>query len=77
MTILVTGSTGTIGSLIMQRLVDQGASFHALAGDRAKYKGPAGVSSRCAATCRLAGFPSASEGRVLTPHDTAHLPTPL
>lgn len=43
MTILVTGATGTIGSQIVQRLADQGASVRALVRDKGKYQGPAGV----------------------------------
>jgi uncharacterized protein YbjT (DUF2867 family) len=44
MTILVTGSTGTIGSQVVQRLAGQGARIRALVrGDAAKVKLPAGV----------------------------------
>jgi len=43
MTILVTGATGTIGSRIVQRLADQGASVRALVRDKGKYQGPPGV----------------------------------
>lgn len=43
MTILVIGSTGTIGSQIVQRLADQGAPVRALMRDSGKYKGPAGI----------------------------------
>ncbi|MCJ2028655.1 NmrA family NAD(P)-binding protein [Methylobacterium sp. J-043] len=43
MTILVTGATGTIGSQVVQRLADQGASVRALVRDKGKYQGPAGV----------------------------------
>jgi uncharacterized protein YbjT (DUF2867 family) len=43
MTILVTGSTGTIGSQIVQRLANEGAQVHALARDTSKLKVPAGV----------------------------------
>ena len=43
MTILVTGSTGTIGSQIVQGLAAQGAQVRALARDTSKLKAPAGV----------------------------------
>jgi uncharacterized protein YbjT (DUF2867 family) len=43
MTILVTGSTGTIGSLVIQRLAPQGVEIRALARDAGKLKAPAGV----------------------------------
>lgn len=43
MTILVTGATGTIGSQIVRRLADQGASVRALVRDKGKYQGPDGV----------------------------------
>jgi uncharacterized protein YbjT (DUF2867 family) len=43
MTILVTGSTGTIGSQVVQRLADEGARVHALARDTSKLKVAAGV----------------------------------
>jgi uncharacterized protein YbjT (DUF2867 family) len=44
MTILVTGSTGTIGSLVLQRLAGQSAQIRALIRDDAsKSKVPAGV----------------------------------
>jgi uncharacterized protein YbjT (DUF2867 family) len=44
MTILVTGSTGTIGSQVVQRLAGQGARVRALVrGDASKAKLPAGV----------------------------------
>jgi uncharacterized protein YbjT (DUF2867 family) len=44
MTILVTGSTGTIGSQVLQRLVGQSAPIHALVReDPSKSKVPAGV----------------------------------
>jgi uncharacterized protein YbjT (DUF2867 family) len=44
MTILVTGSTGTVGSQIVQRLAGQGAPIRALVrGDASKVKLPAGV----------------------------------
>ncbi len=45
MTILVTGASGTIGSLVVQRLVQQGASVRALVRDPAKSKVPTGVPS--------------------------------
>jgi uncharacterized protein YbjT (DUF2867 family) len=43
MTILVTGSTGTIGSLVVQGLAAQGAQVRALVRDTSRFKGPAGV----------------------------------
>lgn len=43
MTILVTGSTGTIGSQIVQRLAGAGSRVRALARDTAKARVPAGV----------------------------------
>ena len=44
MTILVTGSTGTIGSQVVQRLAGQSARIRALVrGDASKAKFPAGV----------------------------------
>lgn len=43
MTILVTGSSGTIGSLIVRQLADRGAEVRALARDPDKAKFPAGV----------------------------------
>ena len=43
MTILVTGATGTIGSRIVLRLAEQGASVRALVRDGGKYKGPSAV----------------------------------
>jgi uncharacterized protein YbjT (DUF2867 family) len=44
MTIPVTGSTGTIGSQVVQRLAGQGARIRALVrGDASKVKIPAGV----------------------------------
>jgi uncharacterized protein YbjT (DUF2867 family) len=43
MTILVTGSTGAIGSQVVQRLAAQGAKVRALARDTSKCKVPAGV----------------------------------
>lgn len=43
MTILVTGSTGKIGSQVVQRLADRGAKVRAFARDAAKLKLPAGV----------------------------------
>lgn len=43
MTILVTGSTGTIGSLVLQRLAQQGTPLRALTRDTSKLKAPAGV----------------------------------
>ena len=44
MTILVTGSTGTIGSQVVQRLAGQSAPTRALVrGDASKVKIPAGV----------------------------------
>lgn len=43
MSILVTGSTGTIGSLVVRGLVAQGASVHALTRDPAKASFPEGV----------------------------------
>ena len=44
MTILVTGSTGTIGSQVVQRLVRQSAQIRALVrGDASKAKLPAGI----------------------------------
>jgi uncharacterized protein YbjT (DUF2867 family) len=45
MTILVTGSTGTIGSQVVQRLAGQGARIRALVrGDASKVKSPQGLS---------------------------------
>jgi uncharacterized protein YbjT (DUF2867 family) len=43
MTILVAGSTGKIGSQVVQRLAEQGARVRALARDTSKLKVPAGV----------------------------------
>ena len=43
MTILVTGSTGTIGSQVVQQLANEGAQVRALALDTSKLKAPAGV----------------------------------
>jgi len=43
MSILVTGATGTIGSLIVQRLADAGASVKALVRQQGKRSFPAGV----------------------------------
>ena len=43
MTILVSGSTGKIGSQVVQRLADRGAKVRAFARDAAKLKLPAGV----------------------------------
>ena len=43
MTILVTGSTGTIGSQVVQQLANEGAQVRALALDRSKLKATAGV----------------------------------
>jgi uncharacterized protein YbjT (DUF2867 family) len=43
MSILVTGATGTIGSLIVQRLADAGAQIKALVRQRGKLSFPAGV----------------------------------
>jgi uncharacterized protein YbjT (DUF2867 family) len=43
MTILVTGSTGTIGSQVVQQLAKQGAKVRALVRDASKLKAPAGV----------------------------------
>ena len=43
MTILVTGSTGKIGSQVVQRLADRGAQVRAFARDAAKLKAPANV----------------------------------
>ena len=43
MTILVTGSTGTIGSQVVQRLAGQGARLRGLVRDASKGKLPAGV----------------------------------
>ncbi len=45
MSILVTGSTGTIGSLVVRGLVAHGASVHALTRDPAKASFPAGVTA--------------------------------
>ena len=43
MTILVTGSTGTIGSLVVRHLADRGAAVRALVRDPAKAQLPAGA----------------------------------
>ena len=43
MTILVTGSTGTVGSQVVQQLANEGAQVRALARDTSKLKEPAGV----------------------------------
>jgi uncharacterized protein YbjT (DUF2867 family) len=43
MTILVTGSTGNIGSQVVQRLADRGAKVRAFARDASKLKIPANV----------------------------------
>lgn len=43
MTILVTGSTGTIGSLVVRQLADRGADVRALVRDPGKVQFPAGV----------------------------------
>ncbi|MBS1095186.1 NmrA/HSCARG family protein [Gluconobacter wancherniae] len=43
MTILVTGATGRIGSLVIDRLVSQGVTIRALARNIEKLKAPAGV----------------------------------
>jgi uncharacterized protein YbjT (DUF2867 family) len=43
MSILVTGATGTIGSLIVQRLADAGADVKALVRQPGKLSFPAGV----------------------------------
>jgi uncharacterized protein YbjT (DUF2867 family) len=43
MTILVTGSTGTIGSLVVERLASAGVDVRALARDANKVKAPSGV----------------------------------
>ena len=43
MSILVTGATGTVGSLIVQRLADAGADVKALVRQRGKLSFPAGV----------------------------------
>ena len=45
MNILVTGSTGTIGSLVVRGLAAQGASVHALTRDPDKASFPAGVTA--------------------------------
>lgn len=45
MNILVTGSTGTIGSLVVRGLAAQGAHVHALTRDPAKASFPAGVTA--------------------------------
>ena len=45
MSILVTGSTGTIGSLVVRGLVAQGAHVHALTRDPGKASFPAGVTA--------------------------------
>ncbi len=45
MNILVTGSTGTIGSLVVSGLAAQGASVHALTREPAKASFPAGVTA--------------------------------
>ena len=45
MNILVTGSTGTIGSLVVQGLEEQGASVHALTRNPDKASLPAGVTA--------------------------------
>jgi len=44
MTILVTGATGTIGSQVVQQLVDRGADVRALVRNPSQAKFPAGVS---------------------------------
>jgi NAD(P)-dependent dehydrogenase (short-subunit alcohol dehydrogenase family) len=46
MSILVTGATGTIGSLIVQRLADAGADVKALVRHPGKLSLPAGVTAR-------------------------------
>ena len=43
MTILVIGSTGAVGSLVVKGLAEHGATVRALARDPAKLKAPAGV----------------------------------
>ncbi len=43
MSILITGATGTVGSLIIQRLSDAGAEVHALVRQAGKGQFPAGV----------------------------------
>src|SRR5438105_5134475 len=43
MSILVTGATGTVGSLIVQRLADAGADVKALVRQRGKLSFPTGV----------------------------------
>lgn len=43
MTILVTGSTGTVGSQVLQKLAGQGAQIRALVRDASKIEAPAGV----------------------------------
>jgi uncharacterized protein YbjT (DUF2867 family) len=43
MSILVTGATGTIGSLVVQRLADAGADVSVLVRKQGKAKLPAGV----------------------------------
>ena len=43
MTILITGSTGTVGSQILERLAGQGVPVRALARDATKRKAPAGI----------------------------------
>lgn len=45
MNILVTGSTGTIGSLVVRGLAAQGANVHALTRDPGKAEFPAGVTA--------------------------------
>ncbi|MDQ6647804.1 MAG: NmrA/HSCARG family protein, partial [Pseudomonadota bacterium] len=45
MNVLVTGSTGTIGSLVVSGLAAQGASVHALTREPAKASFPAGVTA--------------------------------
>ena len=45
MTILITGATGTIGSLLVQQLANQAVAVNALTRDPSKAKFPSGVTA--------------------------------
>ena len=63
MTILVTGSTGTIGSQVLQRLVGQSAQIRALVRDDAsKAKLPAGVQPVQGDMTDVASMPAVLKG---------------
>jgi len=62
MTILVTGSTGTIGSQVVQRLAGQGAPVRALVRDASKAKIPAGIEPVQGDMTDVASMPAVLKG---------------